>query len=128
MTGKTLQRLLAACGLSLSLWNVPAFAAGDAAAGQIFFKRVCAMCHSTVAGKNMIGPSLAGVVGRTSGTAPGYTYSHAMANAHIVWSPETLDKYLTSPQAFVPGNKMPYAGIRDPNDRANVMAYLSTLK
>ncbi|HTR17069.1 MAG TPA: cytochrome c family protein [Acetobacteraceae bacterium] len=128
MTGKTLQRLLAACGLSVALWNVPAHAAGDATAGQTFFKRVCAMCHSTVAGRNMIGPSLAGVVGRTSGTAANYTYSHAMADAHLVWTPENLDKYLTSPQAAVPGNKMPYPGIKDATDRANVVAYLATLK
>jgi cytochrome c len=104
-----------------------AYAAGDAAAGKQVFKK-CALCHTAEPGKNKIGPSLAGVIGRESGTAPNYNYSEAMKNAHKKWTPEELDTYLTDPRKEVPGTKMIFPGLKDEKDRQNVIAYLETLK
>ena len=99
-------------------------AAGDPAAGRLVFRK-CQACHSTEAGKNMLGPSLAGVIGRKAGTEAGYNYSPAMKSADIVWSPQTLDQYLTDPAKVVPGNKMPFPGLKTDDDRADVIAYLA---
>jgi len=101
-------------------------AAGDPAAGQHVFAE-CAGCHSTTPGQNKIGPSLAGVVGRKSGTAAGYSYSPAMKSANITWDDATLDKFLASPAGFVHGTKM-FIGVPSNIDRQNVIAYLDTLK
>jgi len=73
-----------------------------------------------------IGPSRAGVYGKPAAGA-GYSYSPALKNAHLVWNDATLDKFLTSPQSAVPGTKMPYAGLPDAGQRADVIAYLATL-
>ncbi len=97
---------------------------GDAAAGRLVFRK-CQACHSLDAGKNMLGPSLAGVVGRTSGSEPGYNYSPAMKQANLVWDLPTLDRYLDDPAKVVPGNKMPFPGLKTDHDRADVIAYLS---
>lgn len=88
----------------------------------------CTACHSTVAGKNGIGPSLAGVAGRTAGSLPGFSYSKALQNADIVWDAASLDKWLTSPQQAIPGNRMPFPGVPDPVKRRLVVEYLLTLK
>jgi cytochrome c len=106
----------------------PAQAAGDAAAGRSVFQSVCAMCHSPLAGQNRIGPSLFGVVGRHTASVPGYNYSPANKAANLTWDEATLDKYLESPQAVVPGTKMTYGGLKDATKRANLIAYLATLK
>jgi cytochrome c2 len=99
-------------------------AAGDAGNGKKIFKK-CMACHTIdERAKHKIGPNLHGVIGRTSGTAEGYKYSKAMRAAGIVWSPETLDAYLTAPKKLVPGNKMPFPGLKDPDDRADVIAFL----
>ena len=100
---------------------------GDAAAGEKVFV-VCKTCHAVEAGKNMIGPSLHGIVGRHSGSIEGYTYSAANKGSGIVWAPEKLFQYLENPQRVVPGTKMTYTGVKDPQQRANVVAYLGTLK
>jgi nitrite reductase (NO-forming) len=97
---------------------------GDAAAGRLVFRK-CQACHSIEAGKNLLGPSLAGIIGRKAGTEAGYNYSPAMKSADIVWSPETLDKYLTDPAKLVPGNKMPFPGLKTDHDRSDVIAYLA---
>jgi cytochrome c len=105
-----------------------AFAAGDAAAGQSVFKSTCTMCHSNQAGQNKIGPSLFGVVGRKTASVPDYTYSPANKAANLTWDEATLDKYLESPRTVVPGTKMTYGGQKDAEKRANLIAYLATLK
>ncbi|MGY8664867.1 copper-containing nitrite reductase [Bradyrhizobium sp. UFLA05-109] len=97
---------------------------GDATAGRLVFRK-CQACHSTEPGKNMLGPSLAGVIGRKAGTEAGYNYSPAMKSADIVWSAQTLDQYLTDPAKVVPGNKMPFPGLKTDHDRADVIAYLA---
>ncbi len=100
---------------------------GDAAAGEKVFI-ACKTCHSSEAGKNMVGPSLHGIQGRHSGEVAGYTYSAANKNSGIVWSDEKLFQYLENPQRVIPGTKMTYTGVKDPQQRANVIAYLNTLK
>lgn len=98
-------------------------AGGDASAGRLVFRK-CQACHSLDAGKNMLGPSLAGVIGRKSGTEPGYNYSPAMKQANITWEPQMLDRYLEDPAKIVPGNKMPFPGLKTDHDRADVIAFL----
>src|SRR5262245_33918723 len=79
---------------------VAAHAAGDPANGEKIFAK-CKACHTVEVGKNKIGPSLAGVVGRKSGTAPNFNYSDAMKNAGLTWDEATLDTYLTNPKKLV---------------------------
>jgi cytochrome c len=68
------------------------------------------------------------VVGRKTGSVPGYTYSPQNLAANLTWDPATLDKYLEAPRATIPGTKMTYAGLKDPAKRADLIAYLETLK
>ena len=102
-------------------------AAQDAAAGARVFAR-CAVCHSTVPGKNGMGPSLAGVVGRKAGAVPGFIYSPAMLSAGLVWTKERIQAFVTGPQALVKGTRMFIPPVTNPRDRADVAAYLATLK
>ena len=101
--------------------------AADVEAGKIAFKK-CALCHTAEAGKNKIGPSLFGVVGRKSGSVDNFSYSEAMKNFDHTWDTETLDTYLADPRAVVPGTKMIFPGIKDKTERDDVIAYLETLK
>ena len=100
--------------------------AQDGAHGKSVFK-ACAACHATDH-TNRVGPGLEGVVGRTAGTAPGFRYSNAMKKSDIVWDTKILDAYLESPQQVVPGNRMPYPGLKNPTERTDLVAYLATLK
>ena len=98
--------------------------AGDAQRGAQVFAQ-CKVCHSLEAGKNMLGPSLHGLLGRKAGSVPGYAYSPAMKNANITWNDDTLSKYLVDPKAFLPGDKMVFAGIKDPSKLGDLLAYLN---
>lgn len=98
-------------------------AAGDATKGEKVFAK-CKACHTTEAGKNRVGPSLAGLFGRTAGTVEGYKYSEPMKGSGIVWSDETVSQYLEAPKTFMPGNKMAFPGLKKPEDRDDVIAYL----
>ncbi|MBT2243156.1 cytochrome c family protein [Sphingobium sp. BHU LFT2] len=105
--------------------TAPALAqAGDATKGKAVFAR-CAVCHSVDPGVKKLGPSLSGVFGRTSGTVPGFTYSPAMQKAKIRWDAKSLDGFLAKPSAAVPGSRMVFAGLPNPADRANLLAYLA---
>jgi len=95
---------------------------GDAAAGRLVFRK-CQACHSMEPGKTILGPSLAGILGRKAGTETTYNYSPAMKQANIVWDAKTLDAYLSDPQKFIPGNKMPFPGLKTDHDRADIIAY-----
>jgi nitrite reductase (NO-forming) len=88
----------------------PAVGHGDAAEGRKIFRK-CQACHSLQPGKEMIGPSLSGVIGRKSGVEPGFNHSQAMKQANITWDAGTLGAYLTDPQKTVPGNRMPFPGL-----------------
>ena len=72
-----------------------------------------------------MGPSLKGIVGRKSGSFPGFNYSPAMKGKNVTWNPATLDTYLTAPMKFVPGTRMAFAGLPNAQDRADVIAYLN---
>ncbi|WP_082462973.1 c-type cytochrome [Sphingobium sp. Leaf26] len=98
---------------------------GDATKGKAVFAR-CALCHDVKAGPKKMGPSLAGLFGRTSGTMTGFTYSPAMQKAKIKWDAKSLDAFLTKPTALVPANRMAFAGLPNATDRANLIAYLAT--
>ena len=104
-------------------------APGDVAAGEVVFKK-CAVCHMVGEdAKTRVGPILNGVFGRTAGTLEGYNFSAAMKKAGdegLVWTPETMAEYLVKPRDFVKGTKMTFAGVPNPDDLANVIAYLLT--
>jgi len=88
----------------------------------------CTACHSTEPGKTMFGPNLAGLSGRKAASLPGYAYSAALKASGLVWTAQSLDTWLTSPQKLVPGTKMPFPGIADPVKRKQVVDYLLALK
>ena len=104
----------------------PVMAAGNATSGQHDFSR-CAACHSTEPNHNGIGPSLAGIAGRQSGSESGYRYSPALSSAHITWNDTTLDSFLRNPQGLVHGTKM-FIAIPDAQQRQDIIAYLDSLK
>ena len=118
---------LGACVVLMTIAAFGAAAAADIEAGKMTFKK-CALCHTAEKGKNKIGPSLFGIVGRKSASLDNYTYSEAMKNFHHTWDAETLDKYLADPRGVVPGTKMIFPGIKDKTERENLIAYLETLK
>lgn len=98
-------------------------AAQDPAAGEAVFRR-CQACHVVDSDQNRVGPSLQGVFGREAGAVEGFRYSPAMANSGIVWDEETIDAYLADPRGYIQGNRMAFAGLRDPQQRADVIAYM----
>jgi nitrite reductase (NO-forming) len=97
--------------------------AGDPTAGQKVFRK-CQACHSLDPGKNLIGPSLAGVIGRKAGAAPGFAFSPAIKGADLTWTPQILAAYLSDPQKAIPGNRMPFPGLKSEHDRDDVIAFL----
>ena len=101
-----------------------ASAAGDSVKGQKKFEE-CAACHALdKAAADNVGPSLYGVFQRKAAQTEDFKYSPAMRRSGIVWTAETLDTFLADPQAAVPANRMPYAGMPNPADRADLIAYL----
>ncbi|HEY7608008.1 MAG TPA: c-type cytochrome [Alphaproteobacteria bacterium] len=100
-------------------------AAQDAAKGKTTFETRCIACHSLEA--NRVGPALGTVFGRRAGTNPGFGYSPALKAAGHTWDAEKLQKWLTNPQAFVPGATMPFR-LGDEQERKNVVAFLQSLK
>lgn len=98
--------------------------AGDVAAGHQVFRK-CKACHSLEAGKNGIGPSLATIVGEKAAAVPGYNFSPALKASNLTWDPTTLDAYLADPQKVVPGNKMPFPGLKTERERNAVIALLT---
>ena len=102
-------------------------ATADAAAGEKTFGK-CKSCHK-IDGTNATGPHLNGVVGRNHGAVEGFKYSDAMlAKKAEVWTPDLIYAFIKGPKAAMPGTKMGFAGLPNPQDRANVIAYLETLK
>ena len=101
----------------------PALAEGDAAAGEKVYKK-CKTCHSLEAGKNKLGPNLAGIFGRQAGSVEGYKYSAAMASSGIVWDEATLDAFVAKPKDVVPKTKMAFAGLKKEEQRQDLIAYL----
>ena len=88
---------------------------------------VCAACHTTD-GSSGVGPSLKGVYGRKAGSLAGFTYSRAMRNSSVLWDEKSLDTFIAEPQKAIPGNTMPFAGVSDAKQRAEIVDYLKALQ
>ncbi len=95
--------------------------------GKLFLQ--CRACHTVAAGeRNGVGPNLNGVAGAKAASKPGYTFSPALTKSGIVWTSAQLDAFLKRPSALVPGTRMAFPGIAAPQNRADMIAYLTTLK
>ena len=99
-------------------------ARADAKHGEKLFEE-CRACHAIERGVNGVGPSLYGVFGRRAGTLDDFRYSPALKKSGITWNAQTMDAYVVDPQKAVPANRMPYAGMTDAGDRADLIAYLA---
>ena len=114
-------RLLAVF-LAALLASAPALAAdGSAERGEEIYAR-CLACHTLA--QNRVGPRHCGLFGRKAGTVPNYQYSTAMKKHGVTWNEETLDRFIENPMKTVPGTKMGYAGVKDAQERADLIAYL----
>ncbi len=114
-----------AAASAASAQTVPA---GDPAVGAKLFIQ-CKACHTTEpGGKNLVGPNLAGIMGSKTAEVPGYNFSPAMKKANITWDATTMDAWLKRPSAVIPGTKMAFGGMANPKQRADMIAYLKTLK
>ena len=102
--------------------GVPAWANGDAKAGQSLFQNRCVACHSAQPTRKPA-PLLAEVYGRRAGTVPNYTYSAALRSASVIWTARTLDRWLIDPPTLIPGVNM-QARVTGPQERQNIIAYL----
>ncbi len=107
------------------LADLPApFNTADPEHGKHIFVQ-CQACHTNIkGGPNMTGPNLWGLFGRKAGTEADFTYSDAVKGAGFAWDAQHLDQWLSGPQAMLPGTRMSYPGVKDPKDRADVIAYL----
>lgn len=107
----------------------PAWAGGDPRKGADVFAEECGDCHSSVAGKNKKGPSLNGIVGRKAASLADFSgYSEAMKQSGITWTVDKIDSYVAQPKKVVAGGKMKYDGLAESGSRADVIAYLMSLK
>jgi cytochrome c len=97
--------------------------AADAKRGDKLFDE-CRTCHSVEAGANGVGPSLKGVIGRKAGTLDDFRYSPQLKRSDITWNAKTLDAFIADPQQVVPANRMPYSGMPDAKNRADLIEYL----
>jgi cytochrome c len=121
--------IVAAAFAAVLMSGNAAMAAGNVAEGEKVFKRSCGSCHVAAKdGPKRLGPTLFGVVGRHSGTVDGFRYSEANKKSDVTWTPEVLDKYLVDPKKFMPGTNMAFAGLKKDDERADLIAYLETLK
>lgn len=99
---------------------------GDIANGKKVFM-VCKSCHTTVqGGANMTGPNLWGVIGRKSGSQPGFNYSDGMKALGVTWDAPKIDKWIENPKAMIDGTRMSFVGVKTPQDRIDLIAYLKT--
>ena len=112
----------------LTAFAVASSAGSARAGGADVFNDNCAVCHSIEAGIQKVGPSLAGVVGRKSGSIADFPYSPAMASASLIWTKPQLNNYLTNPQGVVHGTKMLFPGLKNAKERTQLIDYLATLK
>ena len=112
---------------SLEFASLPApYNTADYARGRRTWK-LCQSCHLTAEGAgSLVGPNLYGLFGREAGTAEGFSYSDPLKEADFIWTPEQVDHWLENPRTFLVGNRMSFSGIRKPEDRLAVIAYLMT--
>ena len=103
------------------------YAAADPAAGERLWRQ-CSACHALEPGQNGVGPYLHGVVDRPKAAAEGYNFSDALAGMGGEWTPENLSDFIENPRGYAPGTAMAYNGMREIEDRANLIAYLATFQ
>ena len=115
----------AAAVAMIGLMAGAAAAEGDPAAGERVYRQ-CQACHVLDAEQNRVGPHLVGIFGREAGAVDGFNYSPAMANSGIVWDEDTIGEYLADPRGYIPGNRMAFAGLRNPEQIADVIAYMKS--
>ncbi|CAJ0571245.1 unnamed protein product, partial [Mesorhabditis spiculigera] len=97
---------------------------GDYEKGKKVFKARCAQCHVVDSLQTKTGPTLNGVMGRKSGTVPGFDYSPANKNKGVVWERQTMFDYLLDPKKYIPGTKMVFAGLKKADERADLIKYI----
>ena len=121
--------LSALVGGLLLLSAAPGVASAQGAEqGRTVFQANCAVCHQAVSnGRSMIGPNLFGIVGRRAASIAGFGYSPAMQHSGITWTGDQLLAYVQAPAHVVPGNRMPFAGLHNPQQASALVAYLATL-
>jgi cytochrome c len=117
-----LARGAAAASMSFLAVGV-AHADGDPKRGEKLFEE-CRACHAVERGTEGVGPDLHGVFGRRAGALETFHYSPALKRSAITWTPQALDAYIADPQKAVPANRMPYAGMPDARDRADLISYM----
>ena len=125
-----MKKVIPICLFSLFLLN-SAHADEHLERGKKIVESQCVVCHDLTSTKrNNVGPYLFGVVGREAGTAEEYIYSNEFEKKtnHAVWDKEKLDTYLKNPKEFIPGTKMEFIGVKNDQDRADIISYLSTLQ
>lgn len=124
-----MDRILTAAALAAALAMTAPAHAGDADAGQEAFATYCSDCHSVASEMtNRKGPTLFGLIGRKAGSVPGYEYSEANAASGWVWDDDVLRRYLPNPRAAMPGTKMKFDGVTDPDEVEDIIAFLETRK
>lgn len=109
--------------LALLAGPIGAQAQGDPEKGEKVFNK-CKTCHVVEEEQNKVGPHLVGIFGRPAGSVEGFKYSDAMKESGIVWEDETITAYLKEPRAYIPGNRMAFAGLRKDEEIADLLAYL----
>ncbi len=107
----------------LGLASSPALAQSDVSRGEQLYVE-CAACHTFDNDTEELGPGLQGLFGRQAGALENYYYSPVLSDSGIVWNADTLDAFVADPQAAIPANRMPYSGLPDAQDRADLIEYL----
>lgn len=128
MTVDSVRRLGLLVVLLLCPLGVASAQSGSPAAGAATFRLNCRTCHSEIAGRHTIGPSLAGVAGREAGMSPNYTYSSAMRHSGLTWTDIDLAEFIAAPATKLPGTKMTFSGLDDAGKRDDLIAFLKTLR
>lgn len=126
LTGLAMRALAArgAVALAALVLTAPALAqSGDARRGEKLYAE-CIACHAMQEGVQGVGPSLAGIAGRRAAAIEGFRYSPALRRASIAWTAQNLDAFIADPQKLIPGNRMPYSGLAQERDRADLVAWL----
>jgi cytochrome c2 len=122
--GRVWPGVVSGCAILIATISVAFVRGADVEKGKVAFEE-CAACHSLDGSGKDDGPTLKGVIGRKAGSLEDFRYSAAMKRSDVTWDAATLDKYIIDPQAFIPGNRMAFAGMTDQSQRDDLIAYLA---